>query len=234
MKNLDRPNLIQTTLPLVNAVNLCFLFYCCFQIAVGNALPTPFFHDKSDSLMDFFNTLHFSSFLGTYTEWRSVYSPIVPFVLSLFHPETYVSPIQLREDLLSVFLVLLLVVMVVYAAVWKSTFGFGDRTTNHLFLLSISNPGFWFLVDRGNLLLLALPLTILAYKHRFGRLWAGIIAVMASVKIYFIILGLTNLNKNQLQYVMLAMLYTGAPTLFCVVFFDETSWMFLKNILNSW
>ena len=32
---------------------------------------------------------------------------------------------------------------------------------------------------------------------------------------------------------MLAMLYTGAPTLFCVIFFDETSWMFLKNIINT-
>jgi hypothetical protein len=88
-------------LTLVVVLNIfALLFYYLFFLE-QNYLPAPFLFDKSNSFMDFFNTLYWAEEGQYYTEWKSIYPPLVfgilKIIYSIFELSSNVHPEDMRD-----------------------------------------------------------------------------------------------------------------------------------------
>ncbi len=55
---------------------VAFVIRAAFYFHHNGYLPIPFFHDTTDTLMDWFNTAYYAQNGGEYDVWRSVYPPL--------------------------------------------------------------------------------------------------------------------------------------------------------------
>ena len=213
-------------------INIVFLLFAISLVLFGKGLPTPFFHDKWDTLQDFFNTMFHGSTVGTYTEWRSVYLPLVPQFLNFFGAgAAQSSSFDLRDNYTHLYLLIVLLTLGAHSYTWHKIFDFKSSISRQLFLLTLTNPGFWFLLERGNLLVLAYPLLPIIYRYKVGVPWAISTALLVNLKIYFAALFLLNLRNNLgIRSLVLATFFVAASIALTMVSYDDTSWMFIKNI----
>lgn len=126
-------------------------------------LPAPFVSDKNDTFMDFYNPLYWVIKGGFYTTYNLVYPPINYYFLKIFSlgipPEIISSPFQLRSDYLNLglmisFLYVLIVWIVVNIGQWSKIHFFYRCLIFIVFLMSVP---VLFELERGNLILTALP-----------------------------------------------------------------------------
>ena len=128
-------------------------------------LPQPFVFDTNDTFMDWFNTAYWANNPGAFSVWRTVYPPLSFAFLDLVTlPGCYLqSPFYARDcDWLSRAVILGFYLLSVGLAWWS--FHRKDPRTAPMrgIALGLGLP-LLFTLERGNLILIALPCFIIAY-----------------------------------------------------------------------
>jgi hypothetical protein len=153
-------------------------------------LPQPFVFDTADTFMDWFNTAKYAHRPGAYDIWHSVYLPLSFVFLRLFTiPACYGDPFNARDcDWLgqtSIVALYALDCIVAFLLLRRA-----DRATAipRGVAFALGFP-LLFCLERGNLILAALPAFMIAYstttRSRFGRVLA--IAVTINLKQYLVV-----------------------------------------------
>jgi hypothetical protein len=178
-------------------------------------LPSPFLSDKGDTFMDLFNPMFFADVPGRYTEWKSVYPPLIFVVLRLLKLLTIpewkdLTPFGLRiAGAGAIYLHLLgsfaMVAAVLCTPAWR---GFSRLQKTLVFAIFAASAPFLFAVERGNLVVYAMFFLALALGSRRATQFAAV-AMLVNLKPYFVLLMGVYLLKGRMRDFFLAVLATG-------------------------
>lgn len=182
--------LILLTLSCINFLYIVWFF------EINRYLPPPFFFDVTDTFNDFYNTLYWSMHDGIYEVWKSVYPPINFIFLRIYQflfmgdiSEMW-SPSTIRGSMAGNILPLLLIyafsLVVAVRISFKHIVDF--KTQFILFLLFILSPAFLFAVERGNLIILCIPVLswYICTKNKIFRPLS--LSILINLKPYFVII----------------------------------------------
>ena len=215
---------------LLSATSFLYLIYHLVQTGY---LPPPFFYDKSDSFMDYFNVLFWADNSGRYSEWKSIYLPF-SFVLAKLPTLFSLEPIHsdslwLRENFypnLLFFLVIVSLVCIYFQSKIKNDW---------VLLLSLfcSSP-FLFSVERGNLIIFTyLFLLLSVYCYRNFLLFSVFLAFAISLKVYLIALLFIPLLNAHLSRILFTLLFFVLINVISGLLLGEGDWLlFVENIFN--
>lgn len=161
------------------------------RFARAGRLPQPFVFDARDTFMDWFNTAWWAWHPGAYEIWRTVYPPLSFLFLRLAgQGGCYAgTPIEAR-DCDAIGIAAIWICYAVSAALAALSFWRADRPTAPFRSLAFAfGLPLLFAVERGNLILLALPAFVLAYGGLLrARGWRAVAAgVMVNVKPYLLV-----------------------------------------------
>ena len=202
--------------------------------AVHHYLPQPFVFDTSDTFMDWFNTAEYAHLPGAYDIWHSVYLPLSFVFLRIFtFHECYGPPFAARDcDWLGQVSIVALYFMdcfVAFALLWRN-----DRRTAipRGIAFALGFP-LLFCLERGNLILAALPAFMIAYsgltRSRFARALA--IAVSINFKQYLVISSLALAVKRDWRTLELACICTvGVYLLTYALFGSGDPFQIMQNM----
>jgi hypothetical protein len=181
-------------LSLALLTGICNFLYITYFISQYNYLPAPFISDKNDTFMDFFNTLCWSQSDGIYTVWKSIYPPLNFLLLDFFY-ESYTDnligcSLEYREQLLSKLPGIIIIFVSCLLISIKISYGKLLNLKYQIILFSIFllSPPFLFSLERGNLLIICLPLLSLYIYYSNNLHKAFILSLLINIKPYFLIL----------------------------------------------
>lgn len=212
--------------------------YFVWSLVEFGYLPSPFLFDKADTFMDFFHTMYWADNDGRYTEWGSVYPPLIFLLLKLFKwlligEQGFPDAFALREGASFLWPWFCLAYIAIPASVvsfsyWR-VFPVSDRL---LFLvLGLMSMPMLFAFERGNSILLALIFLpwVISGKERTRQL---ALAVLVNLKPYFALLYLYYVARRQWGNLYAALIV--AATLFAVtgMIVDSSFLMFLTNMFS--
>ncbi|WP_448664700.1 hypothetical protein ACG3SL_08525 [Sphingomonas sp. CJ20] len=146
-------------------------------------LPQPFVFDTNDTFMDWFNTAYWANHPGAFSVWRTVYPPLSFAFLDLVTlPGCYLqSPFHARDcDWLSQAVILGFYLLDV-VLVWWSFHRADPRTAAMRGLAFAFGLPLLFTLERGNLILVALPCFVLAHGPLVRSGWGRAIAAAATL-----------------------------------------------------
>ena len=218
----------------LSAIN--FLYIAWFFEA-HSYLPPPLFFDVSDTFMDFYNTLYWSGHEGIYDIWRSVYPPLNFLLLKayqfLFIDEVSEmwSPSIIRGseagNIIPLILIYLVSLIIAVRISFKSIMRLKIQFI--VFLIFLLSPAFLFAVERGNLIILCLPVLswYIFTKNQISRALA--FAILINLKPYFIIFYMVQLLNNKSQQENKDFLFLS-PIFALIIFFS--SGLLLKEHFN--
>lgn len=186
-------------------------------------LASPFCNNKSNTFMDFFNTMFYAFNDNRYSEWFSVYPPLNFLFLqaiSYLDIEAFRKALS-ASDLQSVPIFIAALIsfffispaLLLNSKIWKNV-----RATDRLlvYLIFITSIPFLFCLERGNLVILSLPLigVVMNKNTNYGPF---AIAMLTNLKPYFAILAFAYLCKRDYKnffktvgYSLLVFLLTAA------------------------
>lgn len=177
-------------------------------------LPQPFVFDTNDTFMDWFNTAYWANRQGIYDVWRSIYPPLSFVFLDTFNlPGCYLqSPLYARDcDWLARGTIMGFYALNVVIA-WAS-FHRADRYTAPMRALAFGlGLPLLFTLERGNLILVALPFFMLAYGPLMqSKAWRWLsMAVTINFKPYLVLPALALAVKRDWRMLELAGIATVA------------------------
>ena len=210
----------------------CSLTYILVSLESNGYLPAPFFYDKFDTFMDFFNVQYWTYDEGRYTEWQSIYTPFSFWIVSFFpYFDNGYEPLMLREEgiLYLIGLYVITTILILY---------FQSKSIMHsnkiiLIMLFLSTP-FLFTLERGNLLFITL-LVLLISSLNYKKLWIFSIfmAMAISLKIYLIALLFIPLLNLHFSRIILTLLLAVFINIISANLLGESNWwLFMSNILE--
>lgn len=215
-------------------VSLTFLMllaigYQLFFLLANGYLDRPFFYDKSDTFMDFFNTEYWSFDQGRYTDWGSIYTPF-SFLLTQLVGCNFSGgaddPFLYRQENIACFLLFLVIVtsFVAYYVYRKY------KNIYYLSVVLLSSP-LLFAIERGNLLVFLLPFLFLFVKTK-NDLFKGLILGLAiSLKIYFVALLFVFLLMRSYRVIAISMLSFLSLNIVSALVINAEDWLlFIDNI----
>lgn len=212
------------------------LFYYIFYTENGY-LPSPFMYDKSDTFMDFFNTLYWSYDEGRYSEWKSVYPPVNFLMLKAFNCFNLVGdigdPFHLRDESISaIFFYSIIYFLAPALLISTSTWiEFNKYEKFLIYLILIFSTPMLFAFERGNLIVLA-P-AIIAYMLASKRLNKSImLALLINLKPYFVILTVSRLIKIGWPALLHTALISGLIFTITGLVLDSHFYLFFQNIFS--
>lgn len=190
-------------------------------------LPPPFVFDKENTFMDFYNTLYWSGQDGIYTIWQSVYPPLSFLFLQLYQflflddISGFSDGFEIRQVVGRHILLLISIYAISLLIAVRICF---KKITNIkiqiiIFLICLLSPAFLFAIERGNLILLSIPILgwFVVAKNQIGRAIA--LAILVNLKPYFAILYIVQLfnvktHRENRDFLFLAPIFS--LTLFLV------------------
>lgn len=184
-----------TALCVLLCLNIIGLLYYSGFFFENNYLPSPFVSDKSNTFMDFFNPLYWAEDDGRYTLWGSVYPPLNFLFLRLL---SYLSQIQLnvepnliREDGSLIIFTYIALYFTLPLIIIKSKLFlfFSDLERVLIYAICVTCTPMLFTLERGNLVLIAIPFLMTTIKTR-GLYRVLSIALLINIKPYFAVLSL--------------------------------------------
>ena len=177
-------------------------------------LPQPFVFDTNDTFMDWFNTAYWARHPGAYDVWRSIYPPLSFVFLDLFGlPGCYVSsPFHARDCDLFARGVIVGLYLLNVALVWLSLRRADPRTAAVRAIAFGLGLPLLFTLERGNLILAALPCYILAQGPllRSDRWRALAVAATINFKPYLLLPALARAVTREWRALELAGIATIA------------------------
>ena len=210
----------------------CSLTYILVSLESNGYLPAPFFYDKFDTFMDFFNVQYWTYDEGRYTEWQSIYTPFSFWIVSFFpYFDNGYEPLMLREEgiLYLIGLYVITTILILY---------FQSKSIMHsnkiiLIMLFLSMP-FLFTLERGNLLFITL-IFLLISSLNYKKIWIFSIfmAMAISLKIYLVALLFIPLLNLHFSRIILTLLLAVFINIISANLLGESNWwLFMSNILE--
>ena len=189
----------------LSCINLLFIIWF---FKVHRYLPPPFFSNVTDTFNDFYNTLYWTNHEGIYDIWGSVYPPInflfLKFYQVLFMGEisNIWTPHKIRESESSnIFPLLITYGISLIAAIRISFNGIASMKIQFiLFFVFLFSPAFLFSLERGNLIILCIPVLswYIFSNNQISRSMA--LALLVNIKPYFFIIYIIQIiNKESHQ-----------------------------------
>jgi hypothetical protein len=184
----------------IQVVNFVYIIYYLFK---EDYLPHPFFIDKNDTFMDFFNPLYWATDPGRYTEWSSVYPPLV-FIFLKFTKlfflgfDYHANSFEMRNSgatLIVIFVLssLISLHLTLNTNLFKNISAIYKACALLFFLMSIP---FLYTLERGNLIIFCLPILAHCYdKKNLNKIIS--ISVLINIKPYFVLLLIAFIIKNE-------------------------------------
>lgn len=164
-------------------------------------LPPPFIYDKENTFMDFYNTLYWSGQEGIYSVWNSVYPPLSFLFLQLYQLlflgdiSEFGDGFVIRQVMGGqIFPLLVIYTLSLFVAVGISLRQIADLKTQVIvFLVCLLSPAFLFAIERGNLIILCVPVLswFIFSKDQISR--ALSLAILLNLKPYFAVIYIVQL-----------------------------------------
>ncbi len=209
------PGFSYTSLLLILFVQLVALGCCYVFFLKHGYLPAPYVLDKNDTFMDFFHPLFWSIHEGRYSEWNSVYPSLNFILLKVINRligsgEQFADAFSLRDSERGFELVLLIIFFTLpLTAFFSDAWNLLSKLQRLLiYLIFVTSTPFLFCLERGNLIILTLPLIAHSYSKN-GLPRAISIALMVNIKPYFLFLFLIYVFKRQWKELIQALTITG-------------------------
>lgn len=180
---------------LAAALSVIFFIYIFIFYFNNSYLPAPFIVNKYDTFMDFYNVFHWGLREGAYTEWNSVYPPL-NFIISniftlIFNIEDLSGgSVSLRDKInYKIIYLIFTYIISIYIAIDISCNKIFDKNQKILYVLIIffSAP-FLFALERGNLIILAIPFLSIYIRTKKTITKSLAFAILLNIKPYFIVL----------------------------------------------
>lgn len=209
----------------LSAINF---IYVAWFFEAHRYLPPPFFYDVNDTFMDFYNTLYWSGHEGIYDIWRSVYPPLNFLLLKtyqfLFFDEVSEmwDPSTIRGleagNIIPLILIYTVCLIIAVSISFKSIMRLKIQFI--IFLIFLLSPAFLFAVERGNLIILCLPVLswYIFNKNQISRALA--LAILINLKPYFIIFYMVQLLNYKSQKENKDFLFLS-PIFALIIFFSS-------------
>jgi hypothetical protein len=164
-------------------------------------LPSPFFADKGETLMDWFETAYWSRTPGAYSRWGSVYPPLSFLMARAFSgPGCYAHSSKLARlcDPWAVPILLgslTIGVVLTFVALRRPA---GRNAAPRTMALCLGSSMLYGL-ERGNIVLLAYPFFVLGFSHILRRGWLRIAcaAIALNLKPYLLLVGVGWLARRR-------------------------------------
>lgn len=229
-----------------NILILAFInfLYLVWFFWANSYLPPPFIYDKHDTYMDFYNTMYWSGQEGIYSIWQSVYPPI-NFLLLKIYRYIFVSD-QISEiwdgfairSASNIIPLLFINVTCLIMAVAISFNRILDRKSIFvLLLIFLFSPAFLFAVERGNLVIICLPV-LSFFIFTAGEIRRSLaLALLINLKPYFFIFYIVQLvniqtyQKNK-DFLFLAPLFTFIIFLSTGLMLNQEFYLLPLNLLG--
>ncbi len=184
-------------------------------------LPPPFFHDKEDTFMDFYNVLYWSGQEGIYSVWESIYPPLnflflrvyqILFIGDVTHLSGGASLRGLDGYNIAPILILYAICLIIAVRIsFKNCISIKKQII--ILLILLLSPAFMFALERGNLIVLCIPVLswLIFAKNQVYR--AVALATLVNLKPYFAIFYFIQLinNKSRInnnKFIFLAPLFS--------------------------
>ncbi|MFV0624319.1 hypothetical protein ACBY01_09960 [Sphingomonas sp. ac-8] len=200
-----RPPLVEGALMLAVVASVA---HATWFFSTKGYLPQPFVFDTNDTFMDWFNTAYWANRPGAYDVWRSIYPPLsFVFLDWTTLPGCYVgSPFQARDcDGLARATIVAAYVADV-ALLWMAFRGNDRRTAIPRTVAMALGLPLLFTLERGNLILAALPAFIVAHGPvTRSRAWRAIgTAITINFKPYLVLPALAHALRREWRPLELA------------------------------
>lgn len=221
------------------------LFYVVWFFMNHRYLPAPFVYDKENTFMDFYNTLYWSGRDGIYSVWESVYPPLSFLFLQgyqiLFTDDLsrFTDGFDIRHALGSdIFPLLGIYIASLLISVGISFRSMVDRKTQVIiFLIFLISPPFLFALERGNLIILSLPILswFIFTTRQISKAMA--LAILINLKPYFVIFYVIQLlnvktHKEQKDFLFLAPVFTAIIFLSTGLLLGQEFYLMPINLLG--
>jgi len=213
MRNLSRPFISEIQINRYLSVLFCLallnLAYIVIFFLNKEYLPAPFFYNKWDTFMDFYNPLFWANQDGIYTDWKSIYPPL-NFLLLRIYTFLFIDKIQdfdnafdLRgifglKDLLLISSYSTLIILSVSKS-FSRVFNFNKIII--ICIIVLLSPASLFAIERGNLIILSLYIFTLYVwcKDQFIKIL--LFSFLVNLKPYFAVIYIFEIvRKNTLKY----------------------------------
>jgi hypothetical protein len=214
-------------------ITLNFLYYVWFFLD-HTYLPSPFTYGKSETFTDYFHTLIWAYREDRYSEWHSVYPPLIFLVLKWVTPNFYIDDVHMLRAVSYwhivwiIVIYLLIPLLVLKTRLW---FEFSFREKLYVYVGIILSISVLFALERGNFIFIA-PLFIallLSYPKTVGKLS---FAILANLKPYFFVLTLSYLLKRQWRNFFLVSSSIAGLFLLTGIILDKQFYLFFYNLLG--
>lgn len=196
MKN--RRTLFLGVLGLLSLLNVLYIlwFYKTYRY-----LPPPFIFDKENTFMDFYNTLYWSGQDGIYNIWYSVYPPLNFLLLRVYQfiflgdsyglGDGFAIRNAVGGNIDSLLIIYVLSLLAAVSLCFSRVICI--RTQITLFFLFLLSPAFLFAIERGNIILLCIPVLswFVVSKSQISKALG--LAVLINLKPYFSIFYIVQL-----------------------------------------
>lgn len=172
------------------AYSISFIVYASYMVNVNGYLPSPFFYDRFDPFMDFFNIAYQAISGDAYSSYKVFYSPLILTFLSKIIGNACansIDSVELRRCGLDIYLISVLIEFLLIGILLKVIIGSRKNANWWLVLFMLSFP-MMFAIERGNLILLSLLATsfLILLKNEVYR--GAVFSLISITKYYMLIL----------------------------------------------
>lgn len=216
------------------------LLYFYSYFSENGYLPSPFLNDKSNTFMDFYNTLCWYSRGEYYSTWSSIYPPINFLFLELYQglfniESCSMDSYQYRADnivYIYPFVFLFLLTPFVLLAVARRNVQLDFMSILLLGILIVFSPAMLFALERGNLILICIFFLAFLVNTERRFLQIFLILLLMNIKPYFLLLSLYFLARKDVKAFLLTCI--GAFLFFLVTgqLLAENQFLIIENILG--
>lgn len=171
----------------------------------NNYLPSPFVSDKQDTFMDLMHPLFWSTDPGRYTEWQSIYPPLVFVILKVlkeiaFPVKDFSDAFEMRGESLGIIICYLSLAItsllaLFFSNLYKNLSSFEKLVWSIFVILS---PPILFTLERGNILIFCPFILAIALITTSCWTQAITLAILINIKPYFVFLLLGFLIKKDI------------------------------------
>lgn len=222
------------------ALVLFAIYHLVFFIGEGY-LQAPFFFDKYDTFMDFFNIQYWAFDEGRYSDWQSIYTPfsfvLAKFLSYIFFSEIeyeqigFVTSSEIREFTIDrVILIFGLVVGLIFLTDWFRLKGINKV---NLYFIYLSVP-LLFTLERGNLIIFAYLFLLLFFLTEKNVFWSSLFLALAiSLKFYLIALLFIPLLMLRFGFVVISLAFFFVVNEISAIIIGSDDWfLFLANMVS--
>lgn len=215
------------------AINIFSVVYYILYFIKFNHTPSPFVYDKGDTFMDFFNTLYWAYDANRYSTWQSIYPPLnflfLKFVNLIISGGIYTEPFDMRHNgqyLISFIVIsfMMVPIIILKSYDWVSIWG-----KICVYLIFILSAPFLFALERGNLIVYALPILYLFFNsEKLSKVLY--LSILVNIKPYFGLLIIPDFLKKNYYEVLIFIFISASIYILTSMIIGSEFLGFIKNL----